>query len=401
MGGNKFNSAERCRFLLIHVVTVPDSLVFFRGQLRYLKEQGVQIHAVSSPGEMVTEMGIREDIPIHGIEMAREIDLFKDLRALGKLFTLFRLLKPDIVHAHFPKGGLLGVIAARLARVPIVIYNMHGLRFVTVKGFKRQLLKSSESLSCHLAHRVLAVSNTVRQQAVNYGICEEERISVLALGSINGVDAVGNFNPQRMPSAIRQEFRGRYQIPREAILVGFVGRIVRDKGIAELESAWQLLKNRFPNLFLLLVGPVEGHDPVPPMVLDSLKNEPRVRFAGSVTETAPFYAAMDILVLPTHREGFPITPLEAAAMELPVVATTVDGCVEAVANGVTGFLVPPRDSQALAAAIERLVLDPKLRQQMGLAGRQRVLRDFRPETLWQAQYQHYRELIGAGGQGPD
>ena len=183
--------------------------------------------------------------------------------------------------------------------------------------------------------------------------------------------------------------------------MGYVGRIVRDKGIAELESAWQLLKERFPNLFLLLVGPVEGHDPVPPQVLDSLRKDPRVRLVGSVKETPLFYAAMDLLVLPSHREGFPNTPLEAAAMELPVVATRVDGCVDAVVDGVTGLLVPPRDPQALGAAIERLILDPELRQQMGQAGRQRVLRDFRPEALWQAQYQQYRELLGAGDQGPD
>ncbi len=358
-----------------------------------MRERGFEIHAVSSPGVQLNNVADIEGVAVHPVKMTREITATKDLMALSNLYFLFRSLLPTIVHAHTPKGGLLGVLAARLARVPIVIYNMHGLPFIIANGFKRKLLWSSETIACRLAHRVLAVSNTIRQKAVNYGICAEEKIRVLALGSIKGVDAHGRFNPQRMPSTIRQEIRERYQIPREALVVGFVGRIVRDKGIVELEAAWQSLKGEFNELFLLLVGPIEPQDPVPAAVLARLQADPRVRFIGSVSNSAPFYTAMDLLVLPTYREGFPITPLEAAAMELPVVATNVDGCVEAVADGVTGLLVPPRDPKALIAAIERLILDPELRQQMGQAGRRRVLEEFRPEIIWQALYENYMELL--------
>ncbi len=383
--------------ILVYVTTSPQSLAFFTGHIRYMKAQGFEVHVVSAPGELLSEIGERQNIKVHAIDMARHIAPMSDFAALAKLYRLFTTLKPTLVHANFPKGGLLGVIAARLARVPNVVYGMRGLRFETAEGFRRQLLYSAEALSCGLAHLVICNSFSNRERAINLGLCQEENIRVLAQGSSNGVDAKGRFNPRNQPPTIKQQIRHRYQIPGDALVVGFVGRIVRDKGIAELESAWRLLKGRFPNLFLLLVGPVEGHDPVPLMILDSLKNDPRVRFAGSVRETAPFYAAMDIQVLPSHREGFPNTPLEAAAMELPVVATRVDGCVDAVVDGVTGLLVPSRNPQALAAAIERLILDPELRQQMGQVGRRRVLNDFQPELIWESLYREYRELMNRHG----
>jgi len=120
-----------------------------------------------------------------------------------------------------------------------------------------------------------------------------------------------------------------------------------------------------------------------------------VRLAGAVGDPAPLYAVMDILTLPTYREGFPNTPLEAAAMELPVVASAVDGCTEAVVDGLTGLLVPPRDSRALAAALQRLIEDPELRKQMGQTARQRVLREFKPEIIWQGLYQEYLDLLSS------
>src|SRR4030042_1529952 len=219
--------------ILVHVTTIPETFNFFRGQINYLKAQGFEVHAVSSGGGSLIEIGEREAITTHAIDMTRKIDPLKDLIALAKLYRLFRGIRPDIVHANTPKAGLLGVLAARLAR-----------------------------------------------------------------GSGNGVDAAGRFNPRNLPPTIRPQVRDDYQIPPDALVVGYVGRIVRDKGIAELEGAWQVLKDRFTDLFLLLVGPIESHDPVPPQVLDSFQKDPRVRLAGPVRGAGPFYAAMVPLLLP-------------------------------------------------------------------------------------------------------
>ena len=379
--------------ILIHVTTIPETFNFFRGQIKYLKEQGYEVHGVSSSGDLLIKTGLRESIPIHAINMNRAIDPLKDLLALAKLYRLFKLIKPDIVHAHTPKGGLLGVMAARLARVPVVVYGMRGLRFETAQGWHRKLLSSAEGLSCGLAHRVICNSFSNRERAISLGLCRPGKIRVLAHGSSNGVDAAERFNPARLPLVDKRRVREDLQIPADTLVLGYVGRIVRDKGIVELERAWQLLKDQFANLVLLLVGPAESHDPVPPHVLDSLKKDPRVHWVGFVRETAPYYAAMDLLVLPSHREGFPNTALEAAAMELPVVATRVDGCMEAVCDGITGLLVPPGNSKALAEAISLLLSNPEMRRQMGIAGRRRVIRDFQPEIISEALYKNYMELL--------
>lgn len=379
--------------VLIHVTTVPETFTFFRGQIAYMKKRGIQIHGVSSPGALLEEVGTRESIPVHGIAMPRRITLIRDIKALYKLYRLFCFLKPDIVHAHTPKGGLLGVVAARLARVPVVIYGMRGLPFVTASGQKRKLLKLTEMVACRLADRTVAVSNAIRNTAISMQLCCEDKILVLAHGSGNGVDAEGRFNPHRLPPGIRENIRSNYQIPADALVLGYVGRIVRDKGIIELEAAWQTIRHKFSSIHLLLIGKIENQDPVPRQILERLKSDPLVRFVGPVAETAPFYAAMDILVLPTYREGFPNTPLEAAAMELPVVATDVDGCPETLSPGITGLLVPPRDSLALTEAISELVVNRKLRVRMGQAGRERVLRYFKPDIIWEALYQNYQELI--------
>ena len=378
---------------LIHVTTVPETFTFFRGQIGFLREQGFVVKAVSSPGPLLAATAAREQIPVFAVPMHRQITPVADLVSLWQLYRLFQREKPDIVHAHTPKAGLLGTLAARLARVPVVVYGMRGLPFVTAQGLKRQILIFSEKIACALADRVIAVSQANRRTALAAGICPPEKIVVLANGSSNGVDAAGRFQPHRFPPETRTGLRERYQIPGDAVVLGFVGRIVRDKGIVELAQAWQWLRARYPQLYLLLVGPMEPQDPVPETILKDLQADPRVVCTGQCPDPAPFYTAMDILVLPTHREGFPNTPLEAAAMNLPVVATTVDGCVEAVADGVTGILVPPFDSQALAQALERLITSPDLREKMGQAGRERVLAQFQPQMIWQALYDNYQQLL--------
>ncbi len=381
------------KIVLFHVTTVPETFGFFRGQIAFMKERGFEVHAVSFPGVLLDETGVRESIQVHPVVMHRQISPLADLRALYNLCRLFRSYKPAIVHAHTPKGGLLGVLAARLTRVPIVIYGMRGLPFVTAHGLKKTLLCLSEIISCRLSDLVLAVSHAIRKLALSLRFCPKTKIIVLGQGSSNGVDAEGLYNPGRLPAGTREKMRGDLQIPTDSITLGYVGRIVRDKGIVELEEAWQGLRNRFPKLHLLLSGPIEPQDPVPSQVLARLHVDPRVRFTGWVNYMPAIYESLDILILPTYREGFPNTPLEAAAMELPVVATQVDGCAESVLDGVTGLLVPPQDSRALAEAIERLLLNPVLRKIMGQAGRQRALKDFKPEVLWELLYKQYLDLL--------
>jgi glycosyltransferase involved in cell wall biosynthesis len=377
---------------LVHVSTASQALMFMVGQVGYMKARGLEVLAVSSPGVDADRFRAREGVPVHFIDMPRRITPLRDLVALSRIYRYFRRVRPQIVHAHTPKGGLLGTTAAWLARVPVRIYHIRGLPFMTATGRRRVLLRLTERVSCSLAHQVLCVSTSVRDVAVREGICSARKVVVLGNGSGNGVDAGGRFHPERW-CGMRDSTRIAHGIPPDALVLGFVGRIVRDKGITDLVDSWCRLREEFPRLHLLLVGPLEPQDPLPEVVNNVLRSDTRIHLTGCQSDPAPLYAAMDVVVLPTYREGFPNVPLEAAAMTLPVVATRIPGCIDAVEHGVNGTLVPPRDPSALSAAIRAYLERPELRRRHGLAGRERVLRDFTQETLWDALYLEYVRLL--------
>jgi glycosyltransferase involved in cell wall biosynthesis len=388
---------------VLHVTTVPVSLGFLRGQVGYMKRHGFEVHALSSAGEALKAFGDAEQVPVYAVEMPRRVTPLRDLAAVGGLLRVLEQVDPHIVHAHTPKGGLLGMIAARMKGVPVRIYHMRGLPFMTATGPKRALLRWTERAACTLANQVFCVSPSLRQIAIRERICSAERLRVLAGGSGNGVDANGRFDPEAQAGS-RERVRERHGIPRDAALILFVGRIVRDKGLVELAGAWEQLRARYPGAHLVLVGPMEPQDPLPPEVSRQLRQDPRVHLTGMQREIASYYAAADVVALPTYREGLPNVILEAGAMRIPVVTTRIPGCVDAVEEGATGLLVAPRDSAGLAAALERYLADPALRRAHGDAGRTRVLAQFRPEAIWRELHDAYLDLLrgrqGWAAEGP-
>ena len=381
---------------LAHVTTVPKSLGFLTGQVAFMKARGLVITAISSPDDDLTSFAKREAVPVYAVPMARRITPGRDLIAIRQLARVFRQVRPDIVHAATPKGGLLGILAASITRVPVRVYHIRGLPMMTATGVRRMLLRWSERVACTFASQVLCVSGSVRDVAVREHLCPAEKIKVLAGGSGNGVDSTGRFDPDRVADR-RAIVRQDLAIDPAAVVLGFVGRVVRDKGIVELLAAWRTLRDACPSLHLVIAGELEEEDPIPDDVRQALSTDHRVHLLGRWRDTPALYAALDMVVLPTYREGFPNVPLEASAMRLPVVATRVPGCVDAVVDGVTGTLVPVRDATALAAAIRRYVDDPALRTAHGNAGRERVVRDFAQEVIWEALYAEYVRLLDAAG----
>ena len=386
---------------LVHVTTIPLTLWFLRGQAAFLRRQSLAVHAISSPGPELVRFGDAEAVPVHAVEMPRDIAPARDLAAVWRLWRVLRELRPSIVDAHTPKAGLLGMAAATLARTPVRVYHMHGLRFVTATGWKRRVLRLAERVSCALADRVLAVSPSLRSLAIAEGLCPPEKIRVILGGTVNGVDGTYAFRPQ--PEAVRMRTRAEHGIPPDALVVGFVGRLARDKGIVELGVAWRALRTD-RRVHLLVVGAPDPVDPPPGDVLAALRADPRVLLLGHVSEMTPLYAAMDVVALPTYREGFGQVALEAAAMALPIVATRVPGCVDAVKDGTTGTLVPARDPASLVDALRRYLSDPELRARHGAQARQRALREFRQDAIWTALAAEYEDLLHrasrAASQGP-
>src|SRR5579864_703857 len=382
---------------LVHITTVPETLGFLTGQVGFMGRQGFEVHAVSSPGAGLDRFCSREHIPAHPVEMTRRITPLRDIAALFRIWRLFRRIRPTIVHAHTPKAGLLGMLAAVAARVPVRIFEIHGLPYLTASGLRRRLLKWATKIACRVSHRVLCVSFSIRDLAISTGLCPDWKITVSARGSVNGVDAADAFNPARHAPDSSHRVRTRYGISRESAVMGFVGRLVRDKGLVELSAAWTSLRDEFPGLEWLLVGDAEPHDPLPPNVLAQLRSDPRIHWTGWVDDLPELYGVMNLLVLPSYREGFPVVALEGAAMGLPIVATRVPGCIDAVEDGITGVLVEPRDPSVLAEAIRNYLRDPELRTRHAEAARQRVIRDFQPARIWHAVKAEYLSLLQKRG----
>jgi glycosyltransferase involved in cell wall biosynthesis len=380
---------------VLHVTTVPGSMLsYLTGLVGFLRERGVECVGVSSPGDMLQRLAHQEGMQVSAVEMPRRISPLADLRALWKLWREVRRLRPDVVHAHTPKGGLLGTLAGRLAGVPVVIYHLRGLPFLTETGRRRALLRFTERVSCRAAHRVICVSRSNRAIVVDEGLCPEHRITVLGEGSGQGVDARHRFDPARYPTA-RAEIRARLGIPDDAFVAGFVGRLAHDKGLTELGLAWRRLRAMHDDMHLVLVGGVDERDAARSHLLETFQVDPRVHSIGFDWEVARFYAAMDVVILPTYREGFPNVLLEAAAMERAIVATRVSGCVDAVIDGETGTLVPAQDAEAIVEAVVAYHAQPGMRARHGAAARERVMRHFQRETVWANLLTEYRRLVAA------
>lgn len=379
---------------VIEVTTIPMTMkVFLAGQIGFLRGHGFEVIGVSSPGPETSAVGEHTGIKIIELPMVRGLSPVSDAFAILRLARILRRLRPDILHTHTPKASLVGTAAAFLARVPVRLYTIHGLIMESSRGKSRRLMAAVERLICRLATRVYAVSDSVRTIIVNEGICPADKISVLGHGTIDGIDA-DRFNPAAVDDVKVEELRARAGLPADAEVIGFIGRMVREKGVAELLEAFGELKKDRSRLHLLLVGPFESEDPLPPEAVAAIESGERIHHLEWVDDPRPAYRLMNVLALPTYREGFPYVPMEAAAMGLPVVASRVTGCVDAVVDEVTGVLVPARDAGALAGALRGVLDDPERARRLGRAGRERVLRDFAPGVIHRALLAEYRELLG-------
>jgi glycosyltransferase involved in cell wall biosynthesis len=383
---------------ILIAVTSAMAWVFSERKIGMLRDAGFEPILVSAPGEQLQRIAVHFGVQYAAIRMRREIAPVHDLVSLWRLYRLMRQVRPTIADVGTPKAGLLGGIAAWFLGVPCRIYTLHGLRLETARGLKRILLTLTERTACACAHRVICMSPSLRQRAIELKLVSAEKAVVLASGSYGGVD-VERFSPKVRDSAQEDHLAETLGIPRGAPVVGFVGRFTRDKGIQELIKAFSQLRRSWPTLRLLLVGDFEDGDPVRPHIRQEIESHPCIIRTGFVSDTATYYRLMDLLVLPSYREGFPSAPLEAQACGLPVVTTTATGAIDSIVDGVTGFHVPVGNYQALATRIDQLLRYPELRSRMGQTGREWVVQCFRQEVVGQAWIEEYRRLLrGKGAQ---
>jgi glycosyltransferase involved in cell wall biosynthesis len=376
------------------ITTAPEAIISFLGeQIRLLAARGYEVHTISSPG--LERFPGHENLESHHHEttMRRPMRPVADVLSLYRLWLLLRQIRPDLVQTHTPKAGLLGMIAASVAGVPIRIYTVNGLPMRVQPLWGRLVLAVTERLACALATEVLCVSRSARRVLIGTGLCASSKCRVLGDGGSHGVDIL-KFSSDSHGAASRSAIRMRYVIPEDALVLGYIGRIVPAKGINELALAWAMLREVFPQLRLLLCGYAEPDHPIDPILLERLRSDPRVHFtSGRVADMPPIFAALDINVLPTYCEGLPNVVLEASAMNVPTVATRVPGCVDTIRDGITGLLVKPKDPEALAVALRYLVENPKCRERMGIAARKFVSRRYPEDRISGLLMQRYQDLL--------
>ena len=381
---------------VLHAVTDPISTILMRGQLAYLKANGFDPAVLSGPGKQLEKIREKEVYPAYSVPMKREIAPGYDLRALLEITHLLRRIRPIICNAGTPKAGLLVGLAAWLMRVPCRVYTLRGLRLETAKGWKRIILTLTEKIACFTAHRVICVSASLRERAVDLGLVARQKTVLLGSGSSNGVDP-SRFEPTPEKIALAASLRKQLGIRPNQPVIGFAGRFTRDKGLPELVTAFQSIRSKLPEAILLLIGDYEDGDPVPKNICNVIDSESGIRRIGFTSQIELYYLVMNLFVLPTHREGFPNTVLEAQAAGLPIITTDATGAVDAVENGITGYITPVGDTAKLAEAVLSLLSDPLRMQLMGRLGRERTLREFRNETLWEALASLYKVLLQERG----
>lgn len=372
-------------------ITNAQTCLVLRGRLRALRESGFDVTLISSPGELLDRTAAEEGVDSIAIPMKRGIAPFSDFVSLFRIWRVLRRLRPDISEFSTPKAGLLGNLAALLSAVPHRVYFLRGLRLETAVGWQRPLLRFAEQIAAACSHTVLCNSSSLRQRARALAMAPG-RLCLLGHGSSMGVD-VERFSPgpdTNFPESIRHSLG----LPPHAPVVGYVGRLTRDKGIPELLQAFEQILVKAPEAWLLLVGWFDAsEDALPQAMRARIVAHPRIVYTGFVADAAPHYRAMDLLVLPTWREGFPNVVLEASASGLAVVTTTATGARDAVVPGVTGILVSPGDAAAIAETVVRLLCLPEERQRMGVAGRRWVTERFRQQHVIDLTTAMYRACL--------
>jgi glycosyltransferase involved in cell wall biosynthesis len=379
---------------IVMIATVGGTLLFFRGLGERLRSHSWTPIAFASEDGFFNEFCKAEGFVPYPISLKRRITPLADGITLLKLWFKLIHIQPKIVHAHTPKAGLVGMVAACLARVPVRIYTVHGVPLETATGLRFLLLWVSDCLAFVCATELLCVSYSVKAKIKELKLPRARTARVLLEGTVCGIDDEEKFTFSAQEKLRKRAFiRQKYSIPEQAMVVGFIGRFVKDKGIAELVDAWRKVSRKGENLWVIMVGDKDPCGGTDNRTLQDIQDEKQWIWTGWDANTAQYYSAMDFLVLPSYREGFPTVVLEAAALEVPSIVTDATGCIDAVIHDQTGLVVPVKDSLALADAFQEYIQHPNLITQHGRSARMRVAKYFQRRKVQEALVDEYDALI--------
>lgn len=373
------------------VASIPFVLVTnLKQQIKYLHAAGMDITLISSEGPQLSQLQLGNRLNHIAVRIVREPSPIRDIVTLFHLITIFRKQKFEIVHSTTPKAGLLVAIAGKIAGIKIRLHTFTGQRWVTMTGLIKKIVKNSDRLIAKLNTRCYADSKSQMEFLVSEKIVSAKKISVLGEGSLAGVD-IKHFSRDSINNDQKESLRRSLGLKQNSVVLLFIGRITRDKGIVELMQAFGGLRDRGIAAELLIVGPMEATKDAD--VQKAIEPRKGLHILGYQDDPESYMAISDILCLPSYREGFGTVVIEAAAMGIPTVGTRIPGLVDAVVDGVTGLLVPRGDSFELEKALEKLVKDEALRTQLGNQARLRCVQEYDANIVNSLQAAEYARFL--------
>ena len=378
---------------LVRITTIPVSLkILLRQQLKFMSDH-FDVLAVSSPGRALDEVRRSEGVRTAAITMTRSITPLKDLKALWCLYRLFKKERPAIVHTHTPKAGLLGMMAARLAGVPVRLHTVAGLPLVESKGIRRKLLVYAERLTYLCATRIYPNSGNLARFILQHRFCASGKMQVIGNGSSNGIDT-SYYQLDEELAMTADHLRANLSLRTGDFIFIYIGRLVKDKGIEELVDAFTALKENYAGIKLLLVGPFEpGLDPLSNQTTATIAADKDIIHTGFQEDVRPWLAISHLLVFPSYREGFPNVPMQAGCFHLPAIVTNINGCNEIIEHERNGLIIPVKNREALRGAMERLMTDKVLYAQLTTQARQLILDRYEQKHIWNLLLEEYNHQV--------
>ncbi len=384
------------RHILIKAATVSESLDYLlKGQLKYLNKE-YDVIALASGIDSLKVVKEREGVKVINVRIFRQINLLSDLVSLINVYFILKNVKPTIVHSITPKAGLLFMVAAYFAKVPIRIHTFTGLVFPSKTGMLQRLLIFMDRVLCFCGTAIYPEGQGVKNDLINYKITRKP-LKIIGNGNGNGIDT-SYFSRSALNESEIQQIRNIWQIKFEDFVFVFIGRLVKDKGINELVSAFIQVNQQHPQTKLLLVGGEEKElDPLKPETIGTIKNHPNIISTGFQPDVRLFLAVSYVLVFPSYREGFPNVVMQAGAMGLPCIVTNINGCNEIIEDGNNGVIIEPKNEKELEDAMSKLIIDTELRKTLAENSRKMIVNRFEQKYFWNELLKEYQSLLKAKG----